>query len=163
LTRLVVRAELCSGCRACQVACVARHEGLFGVHTARLRIIKNEALGTDRPQVCRLCRRAPCVAACPTGALHQDETTSAVLLKAEACTGCQKCLEACPFDVIGLHPQTNLPLICDLCAGEPACVQRCPTGAISYGDLPPESDRPPAMHLVKPDSASLRLRPGDRA
>jgi carbon-monoxide dehydrogenase iron sulfur subunit len=161
VTRLVVREELCTGCRACQVACVARHEGLFGVYTSRLRIIKDEPLGTDRPQVCRLCGRAPCVAACPTGALHKDEATSAVILNTEACTGCAQCLEACPFGVIGLHPQTHVPLICDLCAGQPACVQRCPTGAISYGDLPPESHRPPAMHLVRPDPASVRMRPED--
>lgn len=163
VTRLVVREELCTGCRACQVACVASHEGLFGVFTSRLRIVKDEPLGTDRPEVCRFCEKAPCVAACPTGSLHKDEATSAVLLNKEACTACGECLDACPFGVIGLHPQTDLPLICDLCAGQPACVQRCATGAISYGELPPGSDSPPAMHLVKPDLASVRLRPADQA
>jgi len=161
--RIVVRDELCSGCRACQVACVARHDGLFGVYTARLRIIKNEPLGLDRPQVCRLCGRAPCVAACPTGALHRDDTTSAVLLKTEDCNGCARCREACPFGMIALHPRTNLPLICDLCGGEPVCAQRCPTGALSYGDLAQESPTPPAMHLVRPGFASSNPHLGDGA
>jgi carbon-monoxide dehydrogenase iron sulfur subunit len=151
---IVVREELCTGCRACQVACVARHDGRFGVYTARLRIIKNESLGSDRPQVCRLCGRAPCVDACPTGALSRDDSTSAVVLLAEACDSCSLCIEACPFGMVGLHPDTGLPLICDLCGGEPACVRRCPTGAISHGDLPLESERPPAMHLVRPNPAS---------
>ena len=33
-----------------------------------------------------------------------------------------------------LHPETGLPLICDLCDGDPACVKRCATGAIIYAD-----------------------------
>jgi hypothetical protein len=31
-----------------------------------------------------------------------------------------------------LHPETGLPLICDMCGGDPACVKRCATGAIVY-------------------------------
>ena len=158
---IVVREELCTGCRACQVACVARHDGRFGVSTARLRIVKNESLGLDRPQVCLLCGRAPCMARCPSTALYRDDTTSAVLLRAEMCDSCTACAEACPFDMVALHPVTGLPLICDLCGGEPVCVRRCPTGAISYGDLPPESERPPAMHLVRPDPASSHPRLGE--
>jgi Fe-S-cluster-containing hydrogenase component 2 len=33
-----------------------------------------------------------------------------------------------------LHPESGLALICDLCGGEPACVQRCATGAIVYDE-----------------------------
>jgi Fe-S-cluster-containing dehydrogenase component len=147
---------LCTGCRACQVACVARHEGRFGVFTARLRIVKDEPMGLDQPHVCRLCRRAPCLDACPTGALSRDDSTSAIVLSAEACDSCSLCIEACPFGMVALHYEIGLPLICDLCGGEPACVLRCPTGAIAYGDLPPESEDPPAMHLVRPDRVSSR-------
>jgi carbon-monoxide dehydrogenase iron sulfur subunit len=158
---IAVRQELCTGCRACQVACVARHEGLFGVYTARLRVVKHEPLGLDHPQVCRLCGRAPCVTSCPSGALTRDNVTSAVVLTTELCDSCSECVKACPFGMISLHPQSNLPLICDLCGGEPACVQRCPTGAISYKDSRPGSAEPPAMHLVRPDPTSSRTRPGE--
>jgi carbon-monoxide dehydrogenase iron sulfur subunit len=148
---ITVREDLCSGCRACQVACVAKHEGLFGISTARIRVTKNEALGEDSPHVCRLCGRAPCLAACPTGALHRDETTRAILVRVEDCTFCSVCLDACPFGMIALHPDTQLPLICDLCAGEPACVERCAAGAISFGQLPAGRQRHPAMGYVIPD------------
>lgn len=132
MRRLIVREELCTGCRACQAACVARHEGLFGVYTPRLRVVKDEPLGLDSPQVCRLCGRAPCVASCLSGALAREPATAMVILKEELCNSCSECVKACPLGMISLHPQSSLPLVCDLCGGEPACVWRCPTNALSY-------------------------------
>jgi carbon-monoxide dehydrogenase iron sulfur subunit len=132
--RILVRQEVCSGCRACEVACVAHHERGFGTTSARIRVTKIEPLGIDRPHVCRLCRRAPCVAACPADALYRDESTGAVLLRSEECIGCSACVDACPFGMAALHPKTGLALICDLCGGDPACVKRCATGAIVYAD-----------------------------
>jgi Fe-S-cluster-containing hydrogenase component 2 len=140
MKRILVREDVCSGCRACEIACVAHHDARFGTATARIRVIKFERLGVNTPHVCRLCGRAPCVAACPTGALYKDETTGAVLLHLEHCTRCPACVDACPFDMVALHPDTGLPLICDLCAGDPACVKRCATGAIVYADGGRRSD-----------------------
>ena len=132
--RILVRKEVCSGCRACEVACVAHHEGGFGTATARIRVTKIEPLGIDHPHVCRLCSRAPCVAACHSDALYRDEGTGAVLLRSDECIGCSACVDACPFGMAALHPRTGLALICDLCGGDPACVKRCATGAIVYAD-----------------------------
>ncbi|MFQ6100373.1 MAG: 4Fe-4S dicluster domain-containing protein [Anaerolineae bacterium] len=132
MKRILVREDVCSGCRACEVACVAQHEGRFGTVTARIRVTKIEPLGIDHPHVCRLCRRAPCVAACPAGALYRDGVTGATLPHPDDCIGCSACVDACPFGMVALHPETGLPLICDLCGGDPACVKRCVTGAIVY-------------------------------
>jgi carbon-monoxide dehydrogenase iron sulfur subunit len=132
--RILIRKEICSGCLACEVACVARHDGQFGTATARIRVTKIEHLGVDHPHVCRLCQGAPCVAACPTDALYKDKRTAAVLLRPDDCIGCSACVDACPFGMATLHPETGLALICDLCGGDPACVKRCATGAIVYSD-----------------------------
>jgi Fe-S-cluster-containing hydrogenase component 2 len=129
--KLRVNPALCSGCRACQVACVAAHEGRFGTAAARLRVVKDETRGLDAPRVCRLCDPAPCMAACPTGALTRDAVTGAICVGSE-CVGCGNCVAACPFEMASLHPQTGLALICDLCGGDPSCVKRCATQAITY-------------------------------
>ena len=134
MKRIVVWKELCSGCRACEVACVAAHDGAFGTATARIRVSKDEARGLDWANVCRLCDEPECVAACPSGALTKDGAIGAVLLEAEACLQCLACMDACPFEMVFEHPQTGLPLICDLCGGDPSCVKRCATGAIVYGE-----------------------------
>ena len=130
--RILVRKDLCSGCRACEVACVAQHEGRFGTALARIHVTKIEPLGLDHPHVCRQCLRAPCAGACPTGALVRDEMTGAILVHPDDCIGCSACVDACPFGVASLHPETGVALICDLCDGDPACVKRCATGAIVY-------------------------------
>jgi anaerobic carbon-monoxide dehydrogenase iron sulfur subunit len=136
--RLVVSETLCSGCRACEVACVAAHDGRFGLSTARLRVSKIESEGVDHPRVCESCSPAPCAAACPTGALSFDESLGAVLLRSDDCIACSACADACDHGVIVIRPPAGLPLICDLCHGNPACVRRCATGALRYLDHAPE-------------------------
>jgi Fe-S-cluster-containing dehydrogenase component len=129
---IVVESALCSGCRACQVACVAWHEGRFGTAAARIQVTKIEAQGLDKPHVCRLCLEPACVDACPSDALYRDATSGGVLVVTDECTGCASCIEACPYGAVSLHPETGQAQICDLCGGDPACVKRCATGAIAY-------------------------------
>jgi Fe-S-cluster-containing dehydrogenase component len=62
-------------------------------------------------------------------------------------------VDACPFGVVVLHPETGLPLICDLCGGEPACVVRCATGAISYGHEAAVSPGKQHDRSIEPDGA----------
>jgi len=139
LKRILVNRDVCSGCRACEVACVAHHDGRFGTAAARIHVVKVEALGIDQPHVCRQCSHAPCVGACPVDALRKDERTGAILVdtdpaSASACIGCAACVDACPFGMATLHPERGTAIICDLCGGDPACVKRCATGAIVYAE-----------------------------
>ncbi|MHB8868591.1 MAG: 4Fe-4S dicluster domain-containing protein [Thermoleophilia bacterium] len=133
--RILVQSDICSGCRACMLACVAAHEGGFGYAAARIRVTKIETEGLDVPSVCRLCRKPGCVAACPAGALSRDPVLGVVRLDEEECIACGACAEGCPFGMVILHPTTGLPLICDLCGGDPSCVKRCAPGAIHWGGV----------------------------
>jgi len=133
LPRMLVNSRMCSGCRSCELACSYRHEGVFAPSLSRITVRKDEVGGVDEPVVCRQCGVARCVQVCPCGALARNPRTGAVRVDAGLCMRCGDCVAACPFGAIRIHPDTALPLICDLCDGDPACVGRCATGALRYG------------------------------
>jgi Fe-S-cluster-containing hydrogenase component 2 len=128
--RLVINAALCTGCRACEMGCSFSHESLYSPSLARLHVVKLEGVGVDKPVICLRCAKAPCAAACPEQAILQDPGTKVVRVDADRCVGCGLCVEACVSGVIQLHPNREIPLLCDLCGGDPECAKRCPTGAL---------------------------------
>jgi carbon-monoxide dehydrogenase iron sulfur subunit len=124
----------CTGCRTCEQVCAFAHEGVFGPVRTRIRVLRRDVLAFE-VQVCVHCSEAPCVAACPTGALarHGDKT----VFDAELCSGCRACVEVC--DRLFWDEERQQPLICDLCA---QCARRCPEEAIrvvKHDRLRPES------------------------
>lgn len=90
------------------------------------------------PVHCNHCEDAPCVLACPTGAMRRQEPDGPVLLDASKCIGCKMCVQACPFGVLTVRRGGKGILKCDLCAErvaaglEPACVAACPTQALVF-------------------------------
>ena len=86
-----------------------------------------------------------------TSAQTTDRAKLQHLVDAGLCVRCGDCVAACPFGAIRLHPYTALPLICDLCEGDPACVARCVTGALRFGraaDASRPAGRPEAPRAV---------------
>ena len=116
--RMLVEPESCVGCNACEAACPSA-----GIH------IESTADGFT-PKVCRQCGTASCINACPTGALSKEPETKAVLVDKDACIGCGQCASVCPFGSITMVD--DKAHICDLCGGEPKCVESCPSGAICF-------------------------------
>ncbi|MCL5957784.1 MAG: 4Fe-4S dicluster domain-containing protein [Chloroflexi bacterium] len=137
---MIVNSSVCSGCRACEVICSFAHEGVFNPALSRVQISKDEPAGKDEPLVCRQCGNARCVQICPKKALSRHPINKAVVVDVSSCDGCGLCAEACPFGVVRMHSETRVPLLCDLCGGEPRCVPRCVTGALWYGEA---RGRPP--------------------
>ncbi len=129
--RMLVDETACSGCRSCELACSWQKTGAFDPEAARIRVEKEERVGRDRPLVCRQCGTAACVRACPAGALSRHPLTRAVLVDTTRCQGCGACAQACPFAAIRVC--AGKAVVCDLCGGAPACVERCVTGALRYG------------------------------
>jgi carbon-monoxide dehydrogenase iron sulfur subunit len=132
MKRLSVDAAQCSGCRFCEMVCSYRHEGVFSPTLSRVSVVKEDSFGMDYPVFCRLCDPCPSIDACPSDALGKTGDGT-ILCDHEACTGCEACAGACPYDAIKMDGSSR-PLICDLCSGEPACAQKCPTKALTFGE-----------------------------
>jgi Fe-S-cluster-containing hydrogenase component 2 len=131
---LIFNTELCTGCRACELACSFHCEGVFAPSKSRIRIVKMDEEGIDVPTGCEQCEDAVCMAVCPVKALKRDEKTGAVLLDGDVCIGCKECLVVCPFGAIHFDPDKRIFYKCDLCNGDPECVKWCFTGGIEYAE-----------------------------
>jgi len=90
--------------------------------------------------VCKHCSPAPCLQACPTGALFRTEFDS-VVVQQDICNGCGYCVPACPFGVVAIDEPDGKAHKCTLCYDrlkgglEPACAKACPTDSIQFGEL----------------------------
>ena len=117
----------CTGCRMCEIECSLFHEKRVWPEASRIRVFMLVP-GAEFPHLCTQCEDYPCVQVCPTKALSVSRKTGAVLVKANKCVACGKCIDACPGRIPHLHPVENRILICDLCHGDPKCVKICREG-----------------------------------
>lgn len=90
--------------------------------------------------VCKHCSPAPCLEACPTGAIFRTEFDT-VVVQQDICNGCGYCVPACPFGVVEVSEDDGKAHKCTLCYDrlkgglEPACSKSCPTDSIIFGPL----------------------------
>lgn len=129
---LLVDMDKCTGCKQCSLACSLIKEDLFDPFRGRIKVLKKEEIAMGVPLLCEQCEAHPCIKACPDGALSRDDKTGIITVDMEVCTQCGSCVEACPYHGIRSHPETGVPLICDLCGGNPYCVKHCVPGALLW-------------------------------
>lgn len=129
---LLVQPEKCIGCRTCELVCSFVHTGEFNPLRSRITVFNFEKVGLATPIVCQQCSIAACMEVCPVGAITRDEETGAMLVSQDRCLRCKMCTIACPFGATIYDPISDIISKCDLCGGDPKCVQYCPSGAISY-------------------------------
>ncbi len=151
--RLIIDPDLCVACRNCLIACaVDRHslaKSLLGAikesprQLPRLRIAPH--VQGSMPVHCRHCDPAPCIAACPTWAMHRDED-GMVSYDDGACIQCFMCVASCPYGACWQAEDGAQVLKCDMCPNRegPACADACPTGAITYEEASPGENPDPA-------------------
>lgn len=137
----------CTACKACEIACAVEHSvskdllsAVFEQPSPQKRVHVEAAYAFAYPVRCQHCGDAPCIAACPNGAMGRDEVTGAVVVDESRCQGCFMCAMVCSFGAISANPVRRVAVKCDLCSdrqrlGEgPACVEACPTHALQFGD-----------------------------
>jgi Fe-S-cluster-containing dehydrogenase component len=148
-TYIVVNAEQCTGCESCVFACSFRHEGKFGLRS-RVHVHKLKSDGLFIPVMCQNCDNAPCVKACPEGALIQEDGKGIVSYIPENCTGCRACEKACPYGAISFNEKTDLIEKCDLCEGDPECVKVCILPrALRFAETREKEDKKNYVKLVR--------------
>lgn len=124
--------ELCIGCRACQQACRERSDLPPGVFFLRIEGRESQAGEVSvsyRARVCMQCARPKCAEACKAGAIARGRD-GIVHVDASACTGCGRCVSACPFGaMVMLYSKAAK---CEQCSGaRPACEAACPAFCIT--------------------------------
>jgi len=129
----------CTGCHACRIACKDRANLPDDVDILRITAEEGGAYPTPtlryRVSHCFHCEDAPCIPACPDGALAR-RPDGLVALEGALCTACGACLAACPFGAIVLTADGAIK--CDGCADEttadlpPTCVRACPLRALGF-------------------------------
>lgn len=122
---MIVDHEKCTGCISCMLACSMSKERAYSIVLSRIRIERDEEHARFVPRVCVQCDERSCVSACSVNALSLSKLTGAIEIDRETCTGCRQCVDACPYGGVGFDEDRSVPLICDLCAGDPACVKAC--------------------------------------
>ena len=121
----------CVGCCVCEYVCSMEHEKTYNPTKSRIRVVRLNPF-INLAIACRLCEDPQCVIACPREALSQSEETGVIMVDEEMCNGCAWCVEACDFGAIQLHPESRVAFVCDLCDGEPKCVEWCPEEALDF-------------------------------
>ena len=151
--------DACTGCKACVSACHSlngldedemwRDVGLL--HGGGSEDAYQQTVTT----ACHHCVEPACLEGCPVRAYEKDEATGIVRHLDDQCIGCQYCVLKCPYDVPKYSVKRGIVRKCDMChsrlaANEaPACVQACPTSAIS-------------IRIVSKSDVVKRAVPGER-
>ena len=129
---LTLKADLCTSCLQCEMACSLEHEGYFNPARSRIKVFEFEHGKRNIPYTCTQCEEAWCMKACPTDAISIDPKLGTKLVDDNKCVGCKVCTMACPYGTINYNSSTGKVIKCDLCGGDPVCVDACPTGAITF-------------------------------
>jgi molybdopterin-containing oxidoreductase family iron-sulfur binding subunit len=100
---MVIDLHACVGCSACDIACKRENNVpdsfAWSNHMIETKGVFPNVQYRYVPTLCNHCENAPCVANCPTTAMHKTDD-GLTMHDADKCIGCGACILACPYGVI---------------------------------------------------------------
>lgn len=139
-----INADLCNGCRACEVICSAFHAApkysSNNPARSRIRVIRDPLKDVYVPVYAGEYASAEC--------MGRDK----YVIDGKEYDECAFCRASCPSRDTFKEPDSGLPLKCDMCEddptlSEPMCVKWCRVGALTFE--------------VREEEAEEEVRPGD--
>ncbi|MGE5677934.1 MAG: 4Fe-4S dicluster domain-containing protein [Pseudomonadota bacterium] len=114
----------CIGCFTCMLACAGVNKQNHSISKSAIKVRTSGGLrGKFVADVCIACNdERACAEACPSGALVPRKG-GGVLLTADKCIGCRRCVDACIVRAVFFDETTGKPIICKHCG---VCTRFCP-------------------------------------
>lgn len=149
-----INQSLCTGCKACTVACKDKNNLDVGINFRRVYSYE-EGSYIQNPKnaivhniksfyftiACNHCKTPACIPSCPTGAITKRKEDGVVIIDQKVCQGTQLCVKACPYGGPQYNPKKFKTDKCDFCIDlqekgeDPVCVSTCPMRAIEFGPI----------------------------
>ena len=129
-----VNADLCTGCRVCEMICSAYHAdpkySRVNPERSRIRVIRDPISDRFIPVFAGAYTPAECIG--------RDK----YIIDGKEYEECAFCRAACPSRELFKEPDSGLPLNCDRCEGEekPLCVTECYVEALTFEEREVEDD-----------------------
>jgi len=145
-------ANLCIGCKACQVACKDDNDLDIGILWRKVVEVQSGGWIPQGPFwaqnigayylsiACNHCEKPICEEVCPAQAITKRDD-GIVLIDQDKCIGCRYCEWACPYAAPQYQADKGKMSKCDFCYQyvdeglSPACVAACPMRALDFGDV----------------------------
>lgn len=124
------KADACDGCNECMSACARAKAQSDDQLQSRIQIVPSGE-GFELA-LCRQCGDPECVLNCPAGALAKNAGSGVIAWDGSKCVNCLLCTVGCAYGGIAYDAQAGHVIKCDMCAGDPACVKVCTTGALKH-------------------------------